>query len=136
MVHKRQMLDGLWFSLLGGVLIGAVSLAVGGAPLAFALLREQRLVREDLRRAIEGIESRQAGLDEAIAATDDRITVEVKKRASQAGLAARQAGGALDAELVEAVARRQRVPAGPRLLGRGTVPRADLVVGGNSGAPA
>lgn len=97
------MLDLLWLPLLGGVLIGAVALVVGGLPLAIATIREQRAVRTDLRRAIEGLEARQAALSEAIEATDDRITVEVKRRASQAGVEVRRGQKAEEAEILALV---------------------------------
>jgi len=131
MVHKRQMLDGLWFSLLGGVLIGAVSLLVGGVPLAVALIREQRAVRLDLRRAIEGLENRQAVLSEAIEATDDRITSEVRRRASEKGVEARRAKDELEPELQAAVDRHRGV-APIRMLQGGP----GLLRGGGARGPA
>ena len=74
------MSDSLWFGVLGGVLIGAVALLVGGIPLVFATLRGLRAHAD------------------AIAHLDDRITSEVKTRASKAGVVARHNKAAVDEE--------------------------------------
>lgn len=86
------MLESLWYPILGGLLAGAVALAVGGLPALLSLaFRVQRLEVELVR--------------------------ETKRRASESGVAAR-GQRVSEAELLATVAGQQE-PRGPRLIGSG-----------------
>lgn len=100
MVHKCLMLDILWPALLGGVLIGALTLLVSGLPLLFL---EQRHLRELYRRQEE---------------LEVAVVRETKRRASQEGVRARTKDAELDLEASRLLAVVPGPTSGPRLLGR------------------
>jgi hypothetical protein len=95
------MIEGLLPELLGGALVGAVALAIGGLPLVLMGIRELRAQRI------------------ALLHVDERITSEVKKRAGAAGVEARQSGRSAAREAEELAAQLERGGGGPRLIGNG-----------------
>ena len=114
MGHMCLMLDLLWFAILGGVLIGAVALALAGLPLWISTVRSLRAVSD----RVDGLE--------------ESLYREVKRRASQKGVEARQDASAVTDEVIAAWAAER---AGGR-AGLAGIPKPGLLRGGNRGPAA